>query len=908
MRLSDLNQLDDGTVLEADLCIVGSGPAGMSVAAEFAYQKVDVILLESGGIDDESSTDALYEIESVGARRILDQQNLRRRILGGSSHVWTGRCAPFDPIDFAKRPWIANSGWPISRDDIQPYFERSGAYLGLGVNIYDDTLWPHLGANRPSPELNVKILEPRFWQFSKGYHFRDTAAHFGIDAIRSRSENIRVILHANLTQINLNDDGSSFESIDVAALSGKRVRVRSRVLVLGCGGVENARLLLASNKQLSSGVGNHNDQVGRYFMDHTDCAVGYFDLDRTYQVRSRFGGYWLDDDNGRHVYMHGFGLSAEAQRTSGLLNGHAYIEEIHDPRSGWQALRRLRSSLRQRKARAVPPDIRRAIASSPELLSGLYRRLLKHRPAMTKLQRLELHCILEQEPNPNSRITLSTKRDALEVPLSKIDWKISELEQRTVVYLTDSVCAELKRIGLAVPRIQPWLRKDHGWSSHCVEKAHPSGTTRMSQDPRRGVVDPNCQVHGIRGLYVIGSSVFPTSGAANPTFMIVAMAIRLADHLKNEVFTNKVALRPSVVRVSPRSTAPVRIGIVGAGHRVRDFYVPVLQALGDQYQTVGFTTRSPRTAQRLELASGIRSFADVRELVAKAKPTFLIVAVADRQNEATVLDLLDLGVPILAETPLAWSVEGMRKIIKKATTNKVIVGVAEQWPLFPLEQLRGALIQHGVFGSIRSVQDDFQLYRYHAIAQLRAYLEGNPTKIVSLQSWSEDEQGEDVSWQAGKVLFDSGAVLNHNYARTIPSASSFVRICGERATMTNSELVFISPSERKFAVDRKLTRSGNLIELSIEALGAGVIAWKNPYSDHAFSDEHIAIAAVLDGMSKAVLSGMAPTYTCEKFLTDMEVVRALYFSEMSGGRSISLPLNEKWQKVRLLTSAHYLSK
>jgi choline dehydrogenase-like flavoprotein len=148
------------------------------------------------------------------------------------------------------------------------------------------------------------------------------------------------------------------------------------------------------------------------------------------------------------------------------------------------------------------------------------------------LTRVELHCILEQIPDPASRVTLSEdKTDALGMPLSKIDWKVSDTERRTARRMTELVCKEFQRLRLPAPELNPWLDKHSDWAANCVEKAHPTGTTRMSDDPKKGVVDRNCQVHGVNGLFVSGSSVFPTSGAANPTLMIVSTALRLADWL-----------------------------------------------------------------------------------------------------------------------------------------------------------------------------------------------------------------------------------------------------------------------------------------------------------------------------------------------------------------------------------------
>ncbi len=516
------------------MCIVGTGPAGVSIAKEFAGTSTRILLLESGGLEEESEIQALYDIEAAPPRR-MNQDILRRRILGGSSYIWTGRCAPFQTLDFEERSWVPNSGWPIGRAEFEPWLSRAGELLGLGPNCYDEeTLWPRFKAPRPDPPL--ELLEPMFWQFSKSPRNPKMSIDFGRDRLLgSDAPNIRVLLHANLTHIHTNYEGNHFECAEVRTLGGKRVCVKSRGLVLCCGGVENARLLLASNRFSPRGVGNRYDTVGRFLMDHTDSVVGYFDPRQASDIRSRFGHYWLDNEQGRHVYLHGLALSRETQQREQLLNCHAYVDSFDtggdDP---WAALDRAKATLRSRGTLArLYPDARIALSRSGDLVRGMYRRWFKHRPQLERLTRIELHCILEQIPDPESRVTLSQeKRDALGMPLSKIDWKISETERRTARRMTQLVCQEFARLGLPAPTLNPWLDDHCAWMSNCVEKAHPTGTTRMSDDPKHGVVDRNCQVHDVDGLFVSGSSVFPTSGAANPTLMIVAAALRLANWLK----------------------------------------------------------------------------------------------------------------------------------------------------------------------------------------------------------------------------------------------------------------------------------------------------------------------------------------------------------------------------------------
>src|SRR5271157_2882564 len=129
MRFLDLNNLESDSVLNCDLCIVGTGPAGSSIALEFEGTGIDVLLVESGGFDDEADTQSCYEIQSVGGPRRIRQEDLRRRILGGSSRIWTGRCAPFSELDLAERSWIPYSGWPLTFEELEPYFARAALRL-----------------------------------------------------------------------------------------------------------------------------------------------------------------------------------------------------------------------------------------------------------------------------------------------------------------------------------------------------------------------------------------------------------------------------------------------------------------------------------------------------------------------------------------------------------------------------------------------------------------------------------------------------------------------------------------------------------------------------------------------------------------------------------------------------------
>lgn len=533
MKVRDLRALDNTAEFEAELCIVGSGPAGLSIAKEFVGTSVNVLVVESGGIVEDLETQSLSWIENVGVPREPNHITSRYRILGGTSHIWTGRCAPFDELDFEARSWVPYSGWSITRRSLDPYLERAGENLGIGPHCYDERLWSQFKVSRPADSLNEAVVKPVFWQYSKHRTNRSEPARFGQGFIPDDAPNIDLLINANVTHLNTNAAGTRLESIEVTSLNGNQAMIRAKAIVLCCGGIENARLLLASNRIVPHGVGNQHDLVGRFLMDHPGCVLGSFDPVAAKKVRDRFGHYWLDNTKGRHVYIHGIALSPELQRKEQLLNCAAYLETIVAQDDPWFAVKALKQALESGKITPQAYRSAMAVLTQPHAIGyGLYRRYLRNRPTINKADRVDLHCLVEQRPDPDSRIMLSDKRDRLGMPIAQINWKISEQERQSVQRLAHSICAEFDRLGLPKPVLADWLDQKAGWEPNFTDRAHPTGTTRMSDDPKQGVVDTNSQVHGVEGLFVTGSSVFPTAGHANPTLMVVAMSLRLADWLK----------------------------------------------------------------------------------------------------------------------------------------------------------------------------------------------------------------------------------------------------------------------------------------------------------------------------------------------------------------------------------------
>jgi choline dehydrogenase-like flavoprotein len=574
-----LARLENGRELEADLIIIGGGPAGLTVAREFFGHQTRVLVLESGRLEEDARIGALNRVESVGEPSVESQierraafhgasaqswspadqpYGVRCRVLGGSSHAWAGKSAAFDSLDFEPRSWVPYSGWPIARADLEPHIDRAAEQLNLGPSVSGDGLWSLMGCRPPEPQLDSDALRPFFWQFARSRIDRLDVMRFGPEFMREDAANVRTLLNATVTRILTNDTGSKFEGVEVACLEGVRARVRGKVCVLAASGVENARLLMASNQIRQAGIGNDHDVVGRFLLDHPSARLGRYDAADASRVVDRFGFYGLSQAGRTHMYMHGLALPRSVQEREGLLNCALYILEERAPDDPLEALKRLLA----RKSSAIGADLG-ALARSPGLLAkglgmkALQGTLLPERVKTTvvnaaiklnpnlvarehlnrgiphKLTGLIVEGISEQKPDPDSRVTLSETKDELGVARAKINWKIDRDARRSLARLGQQMSREFDRVGLPPPTLDAWVKQNSLDDAAIIDMAHTMGTTRMADDPKQGVVDRNCRVHGVGGLYIAGASVFPTGGHANPTLMLLALAIRLSDHLKH---------------------------------------------------------------------------------------------------------------------------------------------------------------------------------------------------------------------------------------------------------------------------------------------------------------------------------------------------------------------------------------
>lgn len=510
---TDARTLEDDTLIEADLCIVGAGAAGISMAMEWLGTAHKVVLLEGGGFNPELEMQQMYRGESLGAPYQVPLEFARLHYFGGTTGHWAGWCAPLDPIDFEKRDWVPHSGWPITLEDLQPFYTRTQKYVELGPDTYDvDYFEAQTQAKKRLP-LDPDVVWTKMWQFSPPTRFGTTYRDAIVDA-----ENIHLLTYAKVTDIVADEPVSSVNEVQVQTLNGKTHQIKARHYVLACGSIQNARLLLASNKQAKAGLGNDNDQVGRYFMEHFEMGGAQLMLNEASDLPLYVGRLSAPRVPGGEL-----ALTAKAQKAHRVLNGTA---SLSPGRYG----KEMTSFFESFKKRARLWDVKESDTNNRPR-----RRFQREMPEEGHLA-WRMQSRAEQAPNPHSRVKLSGEKDALGMPCADLLWQLTELDKRSMRVFYEVLGQEMGKRDIGRMQILDWLLDDDvSWPSFLGGGFHHMGTTRMHDDPKQGVLDADGKVHGMDNLHVAGASMFTTAGAANPTLTLIALAIRLSDHLKAKV-------------------------------------------------------------------------------------------------------------------------------------------------------------------------------------------------------------------------------------------------------------------------------------------------------------------------------------------------------------------------------------
>lgn len=509
--------------IDTDICIVGGGAAGIAIAKSFVNSNINVILLESGTHSYNDETQELYEFENVG-HPVRSQMGYisRNRYLGGSTNTWAGRCAPMDKSDFERRDWVPHSGWPINRQDLDSYYDKAANFLRLpSSHFFFNGAWRKFLLKTSNRFLNDDKLDPIvFLLAKKPINVRKAYAQE-----LKKTGNIKVYLNANVTELVTDVEETEITKVNVATLRGTKFIIRAKNYILSCGGWENARLLLASNKVNSAGVGNIHDNVGRYYAEHPKILGSKLILSsKTLRSPIMFWPRKISRDGSVRI---GIKLSARLQKKHGITNN---CIELMYPQSMRDAIEQSEKIFRELNfSRSA---INRLVKIAPHVFSILdaFERLVFNLPL--KFEHVTMISHMEQIPNRDSRLYLGKELDALDMPKLQVKLDITSQDKENMRRFHQVLNDVILEQGLG--KLESQLPEaDKAWPD-LTDSSHHIGTTRMSEDPKFGVVDKNCKVHNIKNLYIAGSSVFPTGGHVNPTLTIVALAFRLAEHLKED--------------------------------------------------------------------------------------------------------------------------------------------------------------------------------------------------------------------------------------------------------------------------------------------------------------------------------------------------------------------------------------
>lgn len=523
---------------EHDLCVVGSGIAGMLLVMELAQTYKDICIIESGAWKPDDATQSLYSLNSVGYPIRKNYQS-RIRYFGGSCNIWAGRAMSYNESDLMPRPWLNSVSWPIDFAALDRYYASAAGYLNLPSY---EKLKPETWQSKLS-DFEMSLVHSENFKTNISL-FAKAPARFGYKTKYFKevknSTKITLYINSNVVNLRLSDSLSHVAYLDVACLSGVRYTIKPKKVVLACGGLENTRILMASDKQMPGGIGNQNGLLGRYYMDHPRAVFGRVKLTKKIKLDHLLG---IPVTGGKMQL--GIALSDKIQAREALLNNYLTLEPCYSIGSMelYESFVKLMKRLLRKGYSGKRFDFKnQEMAEVPEMIYLLtpkellphfmyytyyrYSRIAKN--VFTNLTHLSIVNYSEQEPNIASRVYLDDEKDYLGMPKLVLDWKISDRSLKSSLRLMHLLDEHFRRYEEG--HIEQDLTKIK--ELPFTDASHHLGTTRMSADAKTGVVDANCKVHGVDNLYISGSSVFPTAGHANPTLTIAAMSLRLADYMK----------------------------------------------------------------------------------------------------------------------------------------------------------------------------------------------------------------------------------------------------------------------------------------------------------------------------------------------------------------------------------------
>jgi choline dehydrogenase-like flavoprotein len=552
--IEDARTIAPNTTIEADLCVVGGGAAAVSVALEYMKSGKTTVILPGGGPNQTASNIDLYRGKVDCPKNHEPLEENRLRMWGGTTTVWGGRCLPFDPIDFEERPWMPDSGWPIGLNELQDYIVRANEVSEAGKADFD--------ARSVFPEMQSEILrgfdneDLVTWPLERWSIPTDFGKRYQADF--DAASNVRVLMHSHAIHLQMNPGGTRVDHVVAATKPGRSFQINAKKVVIGCGALENARLLLASNDVLPEGIGNKHDLVGRYYQSHRFGVCGYVKLkdpfkDFMYEFEKDTEGvycrrrFWVTPETqakhqlGNVIGFFFRGVSAESEHRNARVSLVMLVKTLlGGARKGPKRLFQIIKAQRQELLTHIGIVLRDLPSIFGQVGAVAYTRFIQKRrlPIILPPRKANIFPLFyqtEHAPLWESRVLLDPSSvDDFGMPRLEARIRFSEIDYRTIRTFVTMFQKRIEETGLGTFHLS---EKEKSFLERPEQKkfnsnAHNIGTTRMAISPEHGVVDVDCKVHGVENLYVAGASVFPTSGHANPTLMIVALALRLADHLK----------------------------------------------------------------------------------------------------------------------------------------------------------------------------------------------------------------------------------------------------------------------------------------------------------------------------------------------------------------------------------------
>ncbi|MBI3515456.1 MAG: GMC family oxidoreductase [Proteobacteria bacterium] len=562
----DACDIDDGATLECDVCVIGAGAAGLTIAHELAGSALSVIVISGGGRRRRGRDQALYRGTVRDPSQHSWADRFRERRYGGTTAIWGGRCVPYDAIDFEARPYVPHSGWPFGRDTLEPYYARAAVYCEIGAPLFDAaTALPDRPASLLPGLASEAVTGTTIERFSRPTDFGRL-----LERRLAAAPAVRVLLDAHCIGLAGAANGAAIDHAPCATFRPSRFSVRARTYVVAAGGLETARLLMAARQASAQPLAIASPWLGRGYMGHLNGTVGAI---RFAVPPERInGGYEVSPDG---VYCRRrLWVTAAAQRQHGLLNTMFRLHHppIADPTHRDPVLSAMylvkdlvlyEYSRKLRAARSLGHLLGhlRNVATRPLVLARfgidfVDRRWLRPRrlPSVARFSptgRYSIEFHAEQSPDPASRLELGDAVDCFGMPELVIDWRVHARDVDSVARAYALLQRELAAAGLGVLELDrdgmdAAIRADGAVGGHHL------GAVRLADAPERGVVDRHGRLFGIANGYVASAAVLPTSSQANPTFTVVALAIRLADHLRQRAHATRLSARPVRLETRPR--------------------------------------------------------------------------------------------------------------------------------------------------------------------------------------------------------------------------------------------------------------------------------------------------------------------------------------------------------------------